>query len=238
MHEHIGKHHASLSTRLFHLWRWMNEWGMGHNPVLAPLPSMISCASPSINPLLILHLEWNVGLYLRGRHSSHSVPWRSCPGDEVLNKQRPHNHIGYMWLIHLLLGTFRRWGRLSNLSLKRCLFRWQCPVNSRTVQFNWSLFNFNRSFFLLAEGPDIRPFACVSIVVDSHSFCWLLFVQSLIAFLVTPIEMPLAGSGPMNGCTDPILISWSAVSLPTILSWTRTHISWTALCFASCMRDW
>jgi hypothetical protein len=50
--------------------------------------------------------------------------------------------------------------------------------------------------------------------------------------------MPQAGSGPVNGCSDPVLASWSAVSLPTIPSWPGTHISWTLLCLASCMRDW
>jgi hypothetical protein len=38
-------------------------------------------------------------------------------------------------------------------NLKRCPFRWQCPVNSPTTHLNWSLFNFNRSFGLLVEGP-------------------------------------------------------------------------------------
>jgi hypothetical protein len=44
--------------------------------------------------------------------------------------------------------------------------------------------------------------------------------------------MPQAGSDPMNGFSDPVLASWSAVSLP------GTHISWTLWCSASCMRDW
>jgi hypothetical protein len=38
-------------------------------------------------------------------------------------------------------------------NLKRCLFRWQCPVSSPTTHLNWSLFSLNRSFVLLAEGP-------------------------------------------------------------------------------------
>jgi hypothetical protein len=31
----------------------------------------------------------------------------------------------------------------------------------------------------------------------------------------------------MNRCSDPVLASWSAVSLPTMPSWPGTHISWT-----------
>jgi hypothetical protein len=42
----------------------------------------------------------------------------------------------------------------------------------------------------------------------------------------------------VNGCSDPILASRSAVSLPAIPSWPGTHISWTLLCLATCMRDW
>jgi hypothetical protein len=40
----------------------MYVWGMGHNPVPAPRPTMIYCAFPLINPLLILHFERNAGL--------------------------------------------------------------------------------------------------------------------------------------------------------------------------------
>jgi hypothetical protein len=55
-------------------------------------------------------------------------------------------------------------------SLKRCPFKWKCPVNSPTTHLNWSLFNFNRSLVLLAEDPSISPFACLSLVVDSQWF--------------------------------------------------------------------
>jgi hypothetical protein len=54
--------------------------------------------------------------------------------------------------------------------LKRCPFRWQCPVSSPTTHLNCPLFNFNISFVLLAEGPDISPFACLSPVVGSQCF--------------------------------------------------------------------
>jgi hypothetical protein len=91
-------------------------------------------------------------------------------------------------------------GSLISPNLKRCPFRWQCPVSSPTTHLNWSLFSLNRSFVLLAEGLCISPFACLSPVKDSqYSLCFLL-VQSLTAFLATPTEMPQTGSGPMNGC--------------------------------------
>jgi hypothetical protein len=47
-------------------------------------------------------------------------------------------------------------GSSVNPSLKRCPFRWQCPVNSPTIYLNWFLLSFNRSFDLLAEGPTVR----------------------------------------------------------------------------------
>jgi hypothetical protein len=64
-------------------------------------------------------------------------------------------------------------GSCVNPSFKRCPFKWHCPVNCPTVLLNWSLFNFNRSFVLLAGGPDISPFACLSPVIDSRCFMWL-----------------------------------------------------------------
>jgi hypothetical protein len=47
-------------------------------------------------------------------------------------------------------------GSSINPSLKRCPFRWQFPVSNPATHLNWSLFNLNRSFVLLAEGPDIK----------------------------------------------------------------------------------
>jgi hypothetical protein len=35
----------------------------------------------------------------------------------------------------------------------------------------------------------------------------------------------------MNRYSDPVLASWSVVSLSTISSWTATHSSWTLLCY-------
>jgi hypothetical protein len=120
-------------------------------------------------------------------------------------------------------------GLSVNPNLKRCPFRWQCPVSSPTTHLNWSLFNFNRSFVLLAEGPGISPFAFLSPIMDSQYFLWFLFVQSLTAFLANPTEMPQAGLGPVNWCSDPVLASWSTVSFPTIPSCPGTHISWTQI---------
>jgi hypothetical protein len=75
-------------------------------------------------------------------------------------------------------------GSSVNPSLKRCSFRWQCPVSSPSTLLNWSLVNFNRSLVFLAEGPGVSPF-CLSQVVDSQyylgDFCscspWLLSWQ-------------------------------------------------------------
>jgi hypothetical protein len=79
-----------------------------------------------------------------------------------------------------------------NTNLERCPFRWQYPVSSPTTHLSWSLFNFNRSLVLRAEGPDTSPFTCLSLVTDSQYFLWFLLVQSLAAFLATPIDMSQA----------------------------------------------
>jgi hypothetical protein len=124
-------------------------------------------------------------------------------------------------------------GLFVSPNLKRCPFRWQCPVNSPVTHSSWFLFNFNSSLVLLTESPCRNPFACLSPVKDSQYFLWSLFVQSLTAFLAIPAEMPRAGSGPINGHSDPNFASWSAISLPSVPSWPGTHISWTLLYSAS-----
>jgi hypothetical protein len=47
-------------------------------------------------------------------------------------------------------------GMLSIPCLKRCPFRWQCPVSSPTTHHSWSVFEFNRSLVFFAEAPPIR----------------------------------------------------------------------------------
>jgi hypothetical protein len=54
----------------------------------------------------------------------------------------------------------------------------------------------------------MNPFACLSPVKDLQYFLWLVIVQSLIAFLATPVEMLHAGSGPMNGCSAPTFLNY------------------------------
>jgi hypothetical protein len=129
--------------------------------------------------------------------------------------------------------------------LKSCPFRWHCPVKSPTIHINWSLLNFNRSFDLLAEGPSISSFACLSPVMGSHYLIYYLNLRSLhpVVYiglcifvnhkrhpvldrsLATLNEMPLSGSGAGNGYSDPVLARWSADSFPAMPSCPGTHVS-------------
>jgi hypothetical protein len=61
-------------------------------------------------------------------------------------------------------------------------------VSSPTTHRSWFLSSFNTSFALLAEGPCMNPFACLSPVKDLQYFLCLVIVQSLIAFLATPVS--------------------------------------------------
>jgi hypothetical protein len=106
--------HYKARNHMYILYVCVYVWGVGQK--IRPLHRDLQWCIVLplfINPLLILHLEWSVGLCLWGRHSSDLVPWKSGPGDGILNKLWPHNHTGYVWLIHLLLGTFRKWGHQS-----------------------------------------------------------------------------------------------------------------------------
>jgi hypothetical protein len=216
---------------------WMNEcmhkgWG------ILMRPSMIYYASPFLyNSFSTVHFEWKVGLCLWGIMVITWFHKKLAQLTNSLNKVWPHKHIGCVWVIHLFPGTVHKWSHLS-IPVWKYVISGDCPVNSPTTHLNWSLFNFYRSIVLLAGDPSVSPFACWSPVMDSHCFLWFLFVQSVATFLATPVEMPQAGLGPVNGCSDPVLAGWFAISLSKIPSWLGTHISWTLLCLASCMRDW
>jgi hypothetical protein len=87
----------------------MYVWG-GQYPAPAERPLLMYCASPLISPLLIPNFERSVGLCLKGRHNSHLAPWRTGPGNKILNTLY-HNHIGYVWPFHFPVGTFHKWDR-------------------------------------------------------------------------------------------------------------------------------
>jgi hypothetical protein len=78
-------------------------------------------------------------------------------------------------------------GSSVNHNLKRCPFRWQCPVSSPTTHLSWSLFNFNRSLVLLAEGPNDGTYSSTT----DHNFMGqlrsarILKVTTLVAWLTS-----------------------------------------------------
>jgi hypothetical protein len=113
--------------------KWMHKgWAL---PALGLRPSMIYCALNFLsNTLSVLHVDWNVGLCLWGRHNSHLVPRRIDLGDEILNKLYPRNHIRCVWLIHLPPDTVHKWNYLWNPVWKDALLCDKCPVNSSTTQ--------------------------------------------------------------------------------------------------------
>jgi hypothetical protein len=66
-------------------------------------------------------------------------------------------------------------------------------------------------------------------------FLWSLFIQFLTAFFGTPTGMLHTDSSSVNQCSDPILTTWSAISLPQSL-WPGIHNSWTLIHWASFTR--
>jgi hypothetical protein len=120
---------------------------------------------------------------------SHLVPWSNDSCDSVLNKLLPYNDIGCLWLILHFSRHLAHLQLFANSSLKRCPFRWQCPVSSPTTHHGWSLVKFNSFLLLLAEGPCMSIFVGLSPLKEFHCFLWSVINQSLTAFLVTPTEM-------------------------------------------------
>jgi hypothetical protein len=123
-------------------------------------------------------------------------------------------------------------------SLNKCPFKWQCPVDSPVSILSWYLLKLSSSPALLAEGLLRKSLACLCPWMDcQYSVCFL-FVHPLITSLAILVDMPRAGSGPINGHEEPYLASWSAISFPSIPICPGTYISWTLLCSASLIRDW
>jgi hypothetical protein len=93
-----------------------------------------------------------------------------------------------------------------------CPFRWQCPVSSCSC----FLFNIDSPLVLLAEERCYSPFACLGPLRESKYFLCSLFIQSLIAFLATRMQMRIPVSDPVNGCSDLMLYRccwWRSVPL-------------------------
>jgi hypothetical protein len=142
-------------------------WPIKSSPCTMTFNDLL-CFPFLINPLLIPHFEWSVGLCILGHHSSHLVPWKTGQGYEILHELQPPSHAGYVWLI-CLLGTFRKWDHKSTPIWKGALLGDSSP----TTHLSWSLFKFsnvNSFFILLGEGPSISPFSCVSPVMDTQCF--------------------------------------------------------------------
>jgi hypothetical protein len=91
-------------------------------------------------------------------------------------------------------------GSSVNSNLKRYPFRLQCPVNSPTTHLNWSLFNVNRPFILLAEEPGISPFACQSPVTD-------LQIPNVFCDFCSPSPWPLSCQLQLI-CLKPVQVLW------------------------------
>ena len=109
----------------------------------------------------------------------------------------------------------------TNPSLNRCLFKWQCSVNSHVNTLSWFWLKLSNSSALLAEGLLRRPLACVCPLLDCLcSLCFLL-VKSLITPMETIADKTKAGSSTMSGCKEPYLGNLSAISLPV-----NSHVSW------------
>jgi hypothetical protein len=130
-----------------------------------------------ITLLSIPHFEWNAGLLGASWKSLGSM--KSWPRWRKLKwaiASQPHRTC----MAHP--SSSRHLSQVAsclNPNLKRCPFRWQCPVNSPTVHLNWSLFNFNRSFVVLPESPDRVCFNAIFTAYFPVISLW----QSLVSYV-------------------------------------------------------
>jgi hypothetical protein len=171
-------------------WSIGSYWPLHRDPqwsIVLPLSLII--------PSAILHFGCSAGFYTCGRRSSHLVPWDVDPDGEILDKLGPHIHTGYVWLFRFLPDTCHKWDCYL-VSVWRGVHSGDSVL--QVVLSPIAAGFYSASTVLLAEGPFMNLFACLSPVKDHQYFLWFTIVQSLIAFLATPMEMPQAGSGPIS----------------------------------------
>jgi hypothetical protein len=99
---------------------------------------------------------------------------------------------------------------LTNMAVKciqfeEMVFMWQCPVNRPVTCLAWDSSPFSREL-------KRKLFSRLCPVMDcQYSWCSL-NIQSLMTCSATLSEAPHAGSGHVNGCSEPLFPSWSASS--------------------------
>jgi hypothetical protein len=141
---------------------------------LSPRPTVVYFASPSlVIPLIVPHYKYTAGFYTWWRRNCHLVPWNIGPGDGISNEIDPHIHTGYVWPFEFFPTPVICVWLLLSPSLKRCPFRWQCPVSCPTTHRSWFLFSFNNSFALLAKVLAWIPLLVwVQLRISSISYGW------------------------------------------------------------------
>jgi hypothetical protein len=101
-------------------------------------------------------------------------------------------------------------GLFTSSSLNRCPFKLQCPVSSPVTILSWFLLKLSNAPALLADGLLRKPLACLCPSMDCHYYTRFLFIHPLITSLPIMVDMPMPGWGPICGCEEPCLASWSA----------------------------
>jgi hypothetical protein len=97
----------------------------------------------------------------------------------------------------------------------RCLLRVLCPVRRPVTTVDCVLLKDRNIDMTPRQGPKINSWACLWVLPRPchHTQCWLTN-QCLILLLISCLETPQAGSGPMNFRAVPPLVSSSAISFP------------------------
>jgi hypothetical protein len=91
-----------------------------------------------------------------------------------------------------------------------CPFKLQCPVSSPVTSLSLFLLKLSNSPALLADGLLRKPLACRCPWMDCHYYTCFLFIHPLITSLSIMVDMTRAGWGPICGCEEHCLASWSA----------------------------
>jgi hypothetical protein len=169
-------------------------------------PYLILCAALIFTYLAAPHLELSAVSY-----------WQRCPLKSPGFTQWQPRYLNLIWpnpqsqrCISDACLYLSHSGLCTSPSLNRCPFKLQCPVNIPVTILSWFLLKLSNSPALLADGLLRKPLACLCPWMDSHYYTCSLFIHLLITSLPIMVDVPRAGWGPIRGCEEPSLASWSA----------------------------
>jgi hypothetical protein len=175
-------------------------------------------------------MKW-AALFKEGPCYSHLISLNVFLGDKILIKLRSYDHTKHVRLFILWCDKLLQMDLFVSLSLMRCPFKWQWPVNSPVTCLDWFLFILNNSVLFWQRLLEGRP-SQVSVQV------WITHIPGVFcsSSLWWPTQLIFLK------CCRPVKVLWMDVQVPflpvgnvvpLISLCPGAHIGYTCICSAS-----